>query len=229
MFEKLPVRAIPFVGRSTEVRLGRSVRTVADFKRMSFFALDRLIGKNATNLWLELHGVDAWELDTGTGHQKSILRSRSFNHFMTDNKHVLWRRFLENFENAFSELIAHDYEMHEISVLLRSKELERTRASRVFDQSTADKTKLIGICRELLDEVFIPGVFYRTTGVVFSGLIRANPKQLCVFDADNSRHERMLKLEKALKSVNVRYGRGSVILGGTLSDHESFGTNTLSR
>ncbi|MFZ4461839.1 MAG: hypothetical protein ACOYN2_04955 [Patescibacteria group bacterium] len=145
-----------------------------------------------------------------------MLRSRSFNHFMTDNKHVLWRRFLENFENAFSELISQEYEMHEISVLLRSKELERTRASRAFDQSTADKTYLISICRELLDEVFTPGIFYRTTGVVFGGLIRSNPKQLCVFDADNTKYERMLRLEKALKNVNIRYGRGSVVLGGSM-------------
>lgn len=61
LFATLPVRAVPFIGRATESRLGQSIRTVEDFRRMGFFELDRLIGKNATTLWLETHGVDVWK------------------------------------------------------------------------------------------------------------------------------------------------------------------------
>ena len=53
-FENLPVRGIPFIGKATEQHLGRAIKTIQDFRNMSFFELDRLIGKNATTLWLEL-------------------------------------------------------------------------------------------------------------------------------------------------------------------------------
>lgn len=208
VFTELPVRDIPFVGRNTEIKLGKSVRTILDFKQFGFFELDRLIGKNATTLWLELHGVDVWHMDHGRGgRQKSILRSRSFNHFMTDNKHILWRYFLANFENAYRELMELECEIGEVSVLLRSRELVRSRASRIFDSSTADKHQILETCKELMTEVFTPGIFYRTTGILFSGLTIANPRQLSVFDVDNTRYERTIRLEQTLAQVNQRYGK----------------------
>ena len=131
MFENLPVGAIPFIGKATENRLGKSIKTVGNFRKMSFFELDRLIGKNATTLWLELHGVDVWK-DEPRVHPKSILRSRSFNHALTDNRHILWQCLLENFEKAYRELILSQCELTTVGILLREKDFSRTGSSYVF-------------------------------------------------------------------------------------------------
>jgi len=126
LFTELPVREVPFIGKATEQRLGHSIRTIADFRNMGFFELDRCIGKNATTLWLELHGVDVWKTSLGNAIPKSITRSRSFNHTMTDNRHLLWQRFLENFEKAYHELILIQCELSRVGVILRSKDLTRS-------------------------------------------------------------------------------------------------------
>jgi nucleotidyltransferase/DNA polymerase involved in DNA repair len=131
LFSELPVREVPFIGKATESRLGRSVRTVEDFRCMNFFELDRLIGKNATTLWLELHGVDVWKNDPRS-HPKSILRSRSFNHALTDNRHVLWQRLLENFEKAYRALILDQCELAGVSMIFRDRDFLRTGSSYEF-------------------------------------------------------------------------------------------------
>lgn len=125
------MREVPFIGKATENRLGRSIRTVGDFRNMNFFELDRLIGKNATTLWLELHGVDVWKNEP-RNHPKSILRSRSFNHALTDNRHILWQRVLENFEKAYRELILIRCELAGVSLLFREKDFSKTGSSYVF-------------------------------------------------------------------------------------------------
>lgn len=132
LFTKLSVREIPFIGKATEQHLGHSIRTVADFRNMGFFELDRLIGKNATTLWLELHGVDVWNGSYGNSLSKSITRSRSFNHALTDNHYILWQRFLENFEKAYHELILSQCELSSVGVLLRAKDFSQTGNSYEF-------------------------------------------------------------------------------------------------
>lgn len=213
MFQVLPVRSIPFIGRSLANRLGKSIKTVEDFRRLSFFSLDRLIGKNATTLWLELHGVDVWKMSHTEGKQKSILRSRSFNHAMTDNKHVLWKHFLENFEKAYDELVSLECEALSISVLLRSKELSRRTETHTFDTPTIDKHLFLQTAKVLLEQVFELGTMYRSTGVVFSNLSPANPKQLSVFEYDNVTSERNVKLQKTIHQIQDRYGRSLIKLG----------------
>lgn len=133
LFTKLSVRKIPFIGKATEQHLGASIHTIEDFRNMGFFELDRLIGKNATTLWLELYGVDVWQSSHGRNSvPKSITRSRSFNHAMTDNRHILWQRFLENFEKAYHELMLIQCELSGIGVVLRAKDLTRNGHSYEF-------------------------------------------------------------------------------------------------
>ena len=48
------MRDIPFIGAGLESRLGANIKTISDFIGLGYRKLERLIGKNATTLWLEL-------------------------------------------------------------------------------------------------------------------------------------------------------------------------------
>lgn len=39
-------------------RLKYIAKTIEDFRRLTFWKVDELMGKNGTDLWLELNGVD---------------------------------------------------------------------------------------------------------------------------------------------------------------------------
>ncbi len=211
-FKKLPVREVPFIGKATESRLGKSVRTVADFRNMGFFELDRLIGKNATTLWLELHGVDVWKNEPRP-HPKSILRSRSFNHALTDNRYILWQRVLENFEKAYRELILIRCELAGVSILFREKDFSKSGYSYEFWENTNDRHLILEKLKECFDASFRPGSLYRTTGVIFSSISSAAPKQLSVFEIHQQQTDRCERLEETLERLNLRYGKRTVSYG----------------
>lgn len=155
-FQSLPVRAVPFIGKGMENRLGKSIKTVQDFRNMSFFELDRCIGKNATTLWLELHGIDAWNARDSGRIPKSILRSRSFNQSMSDNRQLLWERMVANFENAYRELSLIGCELVRVAALLRSKEFERVSEEYDFGVSTSDRSRIQEALRACFERAWGP-------------------------------------------------------------------------
>ena len=122
VFGTLPVREIPYIGKGNSERLGSQVRTALDFYNLNPLFVQRLLGKNGFNLWLELHGVDVWKPHDTSKKRKSIVCSRSFNEDMTDNIHILWKRCLENNERAYDTLLKEKQEVRSIGVGLRTKE-----------------------------------------------------------------------------------------------------------
>ncbi len=55
VFEALPVREIPYIAKGNSERLGSQVRTALDFYNLNPLSIQKLLGKNGFNLWLELH------------------------------------------------------------------------------------------------------------------------------------------------------------------------------
>ena len=195
-------------------RLGISIRTVEDFRNCSYFALDRLIGKNATTLWLELRGADVWKgSEQSMRTQKSLVRSRSFNHAMTDNKHYLWSRCIENFERAYRELILTESSISSVGVSLRAQDLSRSSRGFDFREFTDDRALILARLQECFEEVWQPGILYRTTGVVFGGMCLSTPRQLSFSYVSEVAREHILQkpqeytrnLERTLDAINIRY------------------------
>ena len=54
LFSELPLKDIPFVGKSYQKRLKYRCKTIADFMHLGYRKLKLDIGKTATDLWFEL-------------------------------------------------------------------------------------------------------------------------------------------------------------------------------
>lgn len=223
LFYKLPVRDIPFIGAGLESRLGANIKTISDFIGLGYRKLERLIGKNATILWLELRWVDVWRGSIPSGKdQKSLIRSRSFNHAITDNKHTLWGRCIENFERAYREIILMRWSIRSVGVTLRTKEMIRDSYSYDFWEFTDDRWLILSALKECFEQIWRSGVLYRTTGVIFGGLHSTKPRQLSFGDIvlvdpviPGKPLEYARNLECVLESLNVRYGKRTVRYGVT--------------
>lgn len=132
---------------------------------------------------------------------------------MTDNRHVLWQKLLENFEKAYHELIMSQCVLTSVGVTLRAKDLTRTGISYEFGESTNDRHLMLERLRECFDTTFRTGILYRTTGVVFSGITSAAPKQLSIFEVVREQSDRSEQLERVLEHINGRYGKRTVNYG----------------
>lgn len=103
IFQDLPVSDIPFVGHGFQKRLAPHIETIYDFSRESMFYYKRIVGKNGTQLWFEINGVNAMKFGH-SGIQKSISKTRSFNHEMSSNREALWKKLVLNVDRLFEEL-----------------------------------------------------------------------------------------------------------------------------
>jgi len=211
-FQQLSLREIPFIGKSYESRLFSHIQTVYDFKKQSFWYLKRVIGKNATQIWLELHGVHAMTFGR-KGKQKSISKTRSFNHHITTDPGKIWKRLLVNVERLFEELTLKEYEIRNITLLLKTKEFTYTRKTAHFSDYSNDRTLVCTELQKLFRELYIPGVLYRSTGVTSTDIRPYTPKQMNLFAEKNVIFEKRKKLEECVLRMNQRYGKGKIHIG----------------
>ena len=211
----LPFWDIPFIGRAYQDRLQYKVRGqhIAGFIDVGFWELKRIIGKNGTDIWLELRGVNMIH-PVNTNIEKSISATRSFNYHKTSDESFVWNHLLMNFDRAYGRLVEKNLDTNHVIITFRNKEKQ------VFGLDmrcahTQSRTEILSMIERLFKRIYSPDVIYRTTGVTFSGLKLNTPKQYTLEDvpfipsmiADQ-------KLEKAINALNKQFGRWTVMRGG---------------
>jgi len=154
IFQDLPVSAIPFIGKGYQKRLGQHIQTVYDFSRESMFYYKRIIGKNATQLWFEINGVNCMTF-AHTGVQKSISKTRSFNDEITNRSDLLWKRLVLNVDRLFEEMILNEFQLRNITLFLRNKAFETSRMSFEFEDYHCDRKQVVEVLAQMLKELQI--------------------------------------------------------------------------
>ena len=212
IFQDLPVSSIPFIGKWYQKRLWHHIETVYDFSRESMFYYKRLIGKNATHLWFEINGVNSMNF-LQTGVQKSISKTRSFNHELSSSRDVLWKKLLMNIERLFEELILKEFHLRNITLMLRDKAFIVTKISYEFEDYHCDRKQITSILSDLLGKLQQPWVIYRSTGVITTDIQKYTPKQLSIFSGNNEKFQRDISLEKVLWDIHKKYGGEKIRVG----------------
>lgn len=209
LFQKLPIKDIPFIGKGYQERLKYKAVTIYDYKKLPLWELKRLIGKNATQLWFELNGVssmsfrDNWKL-------KSISRTRSFNKMMTRDKAFLWKQILMNTERIFEELTIRKYEVRNITLQLKTKEWENYWATIEFEDYTYDRKIILKALDTLLTQLYNSDITYRKTWIFSTDIRGFTPKQLNLLDIENISFQKQVNIEAVLSSLNMKYWKSTV-------------------
>lgn len=216
VFQSLPLNKIPFIGKKLEARIARHIETIEDFRRTSFSYFQRIIGVNATRLWLELNGVNAVSFSknafrTREGSvQKSFSKTRSFNHTLTSDKSMLQRKLWENLDIFFEELYKKRCEIRNIIVTLRKQDF--TRESRIYEfpDYTLSRKEVYRAVEKLLTEIYSPEILYRGTGVITSDMRSFEPKQLSLLDIESQNFQKDIHLASVFSSLRRKYGKESI-------------------
>lgn len=213
VFQTLAVTEIPYIAKWNSARLGSRVQTVYDFYKMEWMAVSKLLGRNGSVLWLELHGVDSWTPHDTQKKRQSIVCSRSFNRGMTESMTTLWNAILSNFERAYETMLAEKQWARIIGVILRTKEFTYSNRSLDMGEVNIDRSRMLESLKYLLKEAYSQGVTYRTTGVTFMGLTSFTPKQLSLFDIPDKVHVHNEKISNALSKLKSRFGENIISQG----------------
>lgn len=201
---------IPFIGPASQEKLRYQVqgRNIAGFLHLGFRRIHEILGKNGTDVWLELRGVNMFHPKRQET-DKSISATRSFNHQQTSNKSFVWEHLLMNFERAYSRLIEKNLETNHIVITFRDKERKVFGIDAKLPRHTQQKNVIIDTLHTLFERIYSPKTIYRTTGVIFTGLEKNTPKQYTLEEQEYIQELlKDQKLEQTINGINKKYGRG---------------------
>lgn len=211
-FKNLKLQIIPFIWKKTQEKLKYKAKNVYDFLKIWFWKLDELIGKTATDLWLELSWIDNYKVKKSL-EVKSFSRSRSFNSSINSNIEFLNNELLKNFEYVFKELFEKNLLVKNISILLRDKEFNTYYYHKILSEPTNSRDVLFINIKELFKNNYNPCLQYRSTWVIFSDFKSFLPRQMSVFDVQNLSTFNNFTLNKTIIELNKKYWENKITYG----------------
>ena len=216
-FGKLAFSEIPFAGKQTQKRFQYRCSVISDFMDLWFWQLKKECGKNMTTLWLELHWVNAFQIDNEKP-AKSISRSRSFNKKKTNNKEFLSTQILGHFETVYSWITEKSIEIWEVWIMLRDENFTVHRLKYVFPEHTNDRQKIFFALKNIFEELYRSDIMYRSTWVNCYNLRSYLPRQLNLFEKEFTKKDNSYELSRAMNRLNQKYGKQKLCFWSELID-----------
>ena len=215
----LPVGKIWGVGPATAAYCRQfGIATALDLAgRDEAFIADKFT-KPHQETWRELNGESVWPVETAekTAYA-SISKTRTFTPPSTDPEYV-FAQLLKNLENACIKARRHGLAAGGLVVYLRRQDFRDTGVEIGLDRPSAYPLELSGHLRRGFGKLFRPGVAYRSTGVILTGLVPAGTAQLTIFD-DPVKLEKLTRLYRAVDRLAASQGKHCVFAAGAAAAH----------
>lgn len=204
LFKSLDIWKIPFIWSAYQERLKYKASNIYWFIQLWFWDLKNRIGKNATDLRLELVWVNAFVVKKSEK-EKSISRTRSFNHNITNDKEYLLKQLNIHFERVFEEITNKNQEIRFISILFRTKEFETLTYSYKFAEYTNERADIHSSLLKIFNSTYNEDKLYRSIWVIFSEFRDYLPKQSSIFDKPLRSKDNNYNLYKIIWNINEKY------------------------
>lgn len=220
LFKKLPIKNIPYIWKSSQEKLKNKCKNIYDFVSLWFRKIKEILGKNGTDLRLELSWVNAFVVKKSP-EIKSISRSRSFNKVMTCDFSFLKAQILEHFSIVFEEITRKNFEIKCVSLMFRDKDFRVYIYDHKFSEHTNIRSQILERLLVLLDTYYNPQILYRSTWVILSAFRSYLPRQMSLFDKPLRSKEHNYMLVKIIDNLNTKYWNHKVSFWFGLLDKSS--------
>jgi nucleotidyltransferase/DNA polymerase involved in DNA repair len=201
IFEKLPLKRIPFVWKSSQNKLAYKSKSILDFLHLWFWQIKKELWKTWANLWLELMWIDVYIVKKSKT-IKSISRTRSFNHRITNNKDFLYQQILINFERAFEVLYDNNLEIAEVGIMFRDKEFKLEYIFMKIPKYSNNHEEILKDVLIWFNKLYSENRNCRSTGIYFHKLRNYLPKQASLFDPILRNKDQNYELTKKIQEIN---------------------------
>lgn len=186
----------------------QNVKTAYDFTQMSDEWVRKQMAIIGLRLKKDLEGIPTLDLDDDTRDKKAIATTRSFESTYSDIENIKER--ISTFASSCAEkLRSQGSSCNHIVVLLRSdrhKKDEPQDSSSVIvtlPYATDSSLTISNYAVKAVISIFKPGIKYKRAGVIVSGLVPTNARQLDLFLSENPKHH---KLMQVIDGINTKYG-----------------------
>lgn len=199
------------IGRNLYKTLrAHNIRTAFDFAALPDDFLKRNLGKNGLELKQELLGNSINPVESTPQPPKSISKTASFREFTSDKSAI------KNTLNYHSHLVCTKLRRFDLTAKLLIIML-RTKDFRVFTNKISLETPIDSefeinkLIYKLFDEIYIPGVVYRSSGVIVGRIASKHDMQLTLFDSE--KRQKSKNLSKAWDNIEKKFGFGTLKVG----------------
>ncbi|WP_108246423.1 Y-family DNA polymerase [Muricauda brasiliensis] len=197
------------IGRGNQKRLQtKNIKTAYDFTQLSDEWVKKQMAIIGLRLKKDLEGIPTLDLDDDTRDKKAIATTRSFESTYSDIENIKER--ISTFATSCAEkLRSQGSSCNYLVVLLRSdrhkKDEPQDRSSLIITLPYATDSSLTisNYAVRAAVALFKPGIKYKKAGVIVSGLVPTNERQLDLFLSENPKHH---KLMQVMDGINDKYG-----------------------
>ncbi len=197
------------IGRGNLKRLrARHIQTAYDFTQLPDEWVRRQMAIIGLKLKKDLEGVPTLDLDDDTRDKKAIATTRSFEYTYSDIEDIKER--ISTFASSCAEKLRNQgSSCNYLVVLLRSdrhkKDEPQDSSSLVvtLPYATDSSLTISNYAVKAAISIFRPGIKYKRAGVIVSGLVPTNERQLDLFLSENPKHHKIMEV---MDGINNKYG-----------------------
>ena len=200
--------------RTYEKLLSLGIRTPLEFADKDGRWVARHFTKPGIQTWKELNGYPCIDVDENIFRQ-SICTSRSFGNMIT-TKEQLKASVASFAASCANTLRAQQSAAKSVSVFVCSNRF-REDLPQYWNVGTAelvvpsaDTLEITDAALNILDEIYMPGIHYKKSGVILGKIVRGSLQQV-LFDPVKNRDERLI-LSQTIDMLNQKYGIKSIRL-----------------
>ena len=204
------------IGRQTLEKLHYfGVHTPLDFADKTESWVRSRFSKPAYQTWLELNGVSCIDT-TEIIRNKSICTSRSFGEMVSDLASL--KASVASFASSCANKLRGQHAgAKTVTVFISSNRFREdlqqyaNAATTAFITPTSDTLEITHAALNLLQQIFVPGIKYKKSGVIMGEIVSTSIVQHDLFDDIRNRKERGSLME-AIDNLNHRYGPKTIQL-----------------
>jgi DNA polymerase IV len=215
--DPLPVSRMWGAGKVTQEKLERyNIKSFKDLRLFPVNTLERIFGKNGLRMHLLASGIDDREVTTGHD-AKSIGHEETFLNDVTDVETA--ERDLLGLSIKTAERMRHMGLKAKV-VTLKVKYNDFTLVTRAYtmDDYTDDGMILYATVRNLLNKTEVGTRPVRLLGISVSGLKPVDTGEQMLLFSHDEKKEKATNLNRAIDSVNERFGKKGILPGRLISD-----------
>lgn len=200
------------IGRKLGVKLrGYGIKTAYDFTGKDDAWVQKRFGKNGLVTKAELMGTMISPISNEIELPKSVSDSKSFPEFTSD-LNFLKNELSIHIHSCCKRLRKINCKCSIVGVFVKTKDFKTYYEKKELAVPLNFEFDISKAAFEILENLYIPNILYRSVGVVLEDFNRTSEEQLLLF-TDNDRLEQKEKLGKSLDKLEQKFGRNIVRTG----------------
>lgn len=193
------------------------INTAYDFTMKSRSWVRKNYTVTGERTWAELWGHDVIELDPMDHKKQSIITSRTFPGMITDEAELGI-----NISNYAARCALKLRKQNSVCSLLTAYAMTnpfredlpqyRGHATYIFSTPTNNTNEIVAAAKEMLHELYRPGIHFKKAGVMVDRISPADAYQPDLFEFNPEQRKKFDSISAAMDSINNRMGNDTLIL-----------------